>query len=58
MPEYKEEIFDYGLSGDALLKLMRENNLELSDINITSRHVKYYEDWEEDYIVVQWAVKD
>lgn len=52
--EWKEEKFDAPLSGSALLKLMRENKVKLSDISISARHVQYFEDWEEDHIIVRW----
>lgn len=55
--EWKEARFDSPLSGSALLRLMRDNKVKLADVTISSRHVQYFEDWEEDEIVVRWRVR-
>ena len=54
MSEWREEKFEAPLSGAALLRLMRGNKVKLTDISISSHHVQYFEDWEEDHIVIRW----
>lgn len=56
MSEYAEHKFDAPLSGQALLNLMRKHKVKLSDISITARHVQYFEDWEEDHIIVRFRL--
>lgn len=46
--------FDTPMSGSSLEKMLKENNIKLEDITITHQHIQYFEDWEEDFIVISW----
>lgn len=56
MSEYIEKVFDNGMSGAALLSLMREYGVKLKDISISCKHVQYFEDWEEDQLIIRFQV--